>query len=187
MNAVRNMIVAATALLLLASASAGPTVIKRHHNVGGQDIELAAVVIPAGSPVRFKGTDKKYIEGVEFEGRFLLSGKYHFGWDRSLGQWRASIIPDKDVAARLPSFAEVGGAQEIFLSNPRAFAKGVLSKAEFARAGKKRAQASGRTQVWADRLYAFVQCGYPWYSARFIEVAKPKPVAVAKAWEWDAC
>ena len=185
----RSIIVCVCAVFLLhASAAApAPTIIRRHHYIEGQKIDFAAVIIPADSPVRFKGTDKKYIEGVQFEGRFVLSGKYQFGWERRFGQWFASIIPDKDVAARLPSFEEVGGAREIFISNPQEFGKAVLSKAEFAKVGKSHGQATGRTQIRADRLYAYVQCGYPWYSARFLEVVKPSPMVLAKAWEFDSC
>ena len=185
----RSIAVCVCAILFMHAsvAAPAPTIVRRHHTIEGQKIDFAAVIIPANSPVRYKGADKRNIEAVEFEGRFVLSGKYHFGWERRFGQWFASIIPDKGVAARLPSFEEVGGAQEIFLSNPQEFGKAVLSKAEFRKVSRGRGQATGRTQIRADRLYAYVQCGYPWYSARFLEVVKPAPTVLAKAWEFDSC
>ena len=194
MNGHRTLIrtIAALAASLLLAFSVGaepgkPTVIKRHVKDHGQVYDLAAVIVPANSPVRYKGAAKASAEIAEFEGRFVLSGKYYYGWDGALGQWRTIIEPDKAVPASLPSFEEAGGAREIYLDNPQDFARGVLSKAQFARVSRRHGSASGRTAIWADGLSAFVQCGYPWYAARFISDVKPAPVLLAKAREFDAC
>ncbi len=179
----RTAILCACAALLLQSSDAAPKqayTIQAPHNG-------PIAIIPADSFVQFKKSNARNLEYF-FVGRFVLTGTYSYGAN-GWGGFMASIVPDADVAAHLPSFANgVGGAREIFIKNPEVFAKAVIPKEQLAKLKKKGApRATGRIVVWADNLYVMVQCGYPWYSARFISVYKPASVVLAKASDFDHC
>ena len=94
----------AIALLLAGAAPAERTV---PHLGGGP-----ALVIPAGSPVKFRGFDKD--GGARFSGRFVLSGTfvYHCEVECEPGMTEADldlgIVPDPGLAARLPHWKDRG-------------------------------------------------------------------------------
>jgi hypothetical protein len=150
------------------------------------------IVVPVDSPVHYSGPEKRYNKDVAtFKGRFLLTGTYYYGdndfndsGDDNPANYRfvpeAYIIPDDDVAARLPRFVTPKWAQTIFISNPATFANAAISKALARRVRCRHCgDATGHIAIWVDQFSAGTSCGgAPSYEARFLSVYKPAPVAL---------
>jgi hypothetical protein len=151
------------------------------------------VVVPADSPIHYSGT-KKNKDGedvVTFQGRFLLTGTYYYGdndfndsGDEHPSEYvflpQAYIIPDDNVAARLPHFAIQNGRWPIFISNPTTFANAVISKAEARRVRCRTCgDATGHIAIWVDQFSAGKECDAPSYATRFLSVYKLALLVVA--------
>jgi hypothetical protein len=143
------------------------------------------IVIPADSPVQYSALRKENDGQVaSFHGKFRLTGTYHFGdndfndsGDENSSKYifdpQAYIIPDAGIAARLPHFVHRTGHDAIFLRNPVAFAKAVVSKQDARRVRCRGcAAATGHIAIWVDQFSAAVECDSPFYEARFLSVDK---------------
>ena len=143
------------------------------------------IVIPADSPVTFASRGKH--SGVNFDGRFVLSGTYYYGDaefnDGPEVMLELTFIPDPAMAARLPYFKERGRPHAIFLTNGEALAKAVIPGATLAALNKKGAPyATGKVSILVDKFTTQIECDAPEYTARFISVYKPAVlVALAKS------
>lgn len=149
------------------------------------------LIVPTDSPVRFSGFDSKQPPmTAAFEGRFLLTGTYYYGDndfndsgddDPSLYAFlpQAYIIPDDDVATRLPRFAIRNRRQTIFISNPSAFAGAVVSKALARRVRCRHCgDVTGHIAIWVDRFTAGIECDNSVYEVRFLSIYKPARLAL---------
>ena len=167
---------ALAAALLLAGAAPGARVVP--YPPGGPPL-----IIPAGSPVHFTGFTKD--GGARFSGRFVLSGTFVYHCevecepgmtekDLSLG-----IVPDPELAARLPHWKDRGDNMIVDLSRAGSLTGKLAPRGHVADllAGKV-PDIRGHIAVVVDRFGADYGCDYsPYYSARFISVAKPPKLA----------
>ena len=143
-----------------------------------------SIVVPANSPVHYSGT-KDEAGALIFQGRLLLTGTFYYGdndfndsGDDNPSRYKfepqAYIIPDKDVAERLPRFSIRNGRQVLFIQNPVAFAKAVVSDAQARRVRCRRCgDVTGHIAIWADQFSAGIECDAPSYGVRFLSVYKP--------------
>jgi hypothetical protein len=166
--------------LLLLGARQGDRVV-RHPGSG------PALIIPAGSPVRFTGFTKE--GAARFSGRFELSGTFVYHCeiecepgmkerDLSLG-----IMPDPPLAKRMPHWQDRGDGMVIDLSRIESL-RGRIAPARQVAAllGGKIPEIRGRMVVIAKDYSADYGCDFsPYYSARFIAVAKPLKLSKSEA------
>jgi hypothetical protein len=152
------------------------------------------IAVPANSPIRYAGMHKEHGDSVAlFRGKFLLTGTYYYGdndfndsGDEKPSEYvfdpQAYIIPDRDIAERLPHFVIRNGKQTIFLTNPVAFARAAVTKQEARRVRCRTCgDATGRIAIWVDRFSASIDCDSPSYDVHFLSVANPiKTVIVPK-------
>lgn len=166
---------AALAMLLLGARPADRIV---PHPEGGP-----ALVIPAGSPVRFIGFTKD--GGARFTGRFELSGTfvYHCEVECEPGMKERDlsfgIVPDPDLAKRMPHWQDRGNGMVVDLSPIESLRGKIASPKAVAEllAGKV-PDIRGHIVVIASNYSADYGCDYsPYYSARFISVVKPPKLA----------
>jgi hypothetical protein len=167
------------ALLSLALISATPAGKAREIPwVPGSD---EAIVIPAASPVRFKGFNKDHY--AVFSGRFVLTGTFVYGCnvdcDPPNPDVEADIIPDPGSA--LPHWKLRSGDMLIYLVDGERLANQIVSRQERAAllAGKVK-DVRKHVSILVDDFQAGIECDSPFYSARFIAVAKPLKLASAK-------
>lgn len=173
--------VAGLALVLaLLGSSSGDRVVR--HPGGGPPL-----IVPAGSPVKFTGFDKNGVG--KFSGRFVLSGTYvyHCEVECEPGMTERDldigILPDPSLAARLPHWKDRGDNMIVDLSGADTLRGKLGSPRQVADliAGKT-PDIRGRIAVVVDRYVTDYGCDYsPYYSARFIAVAKPPKLATSKA------
>jgi hypothetical protein len=135
------------------------------------------VIVPAGSPVRFSKMDRE--DGAHFTGQFSLSGTYYYGDgefnDGPTFMGVATIVPDRDIVARLPHLAERKNSKfVIYIGNPESFADTVISKSVLARVRRKNGgSASGHIAIKVDRYRVEISCDGASYWARFRSVVTP--------------
>lgn len=175
----RSRAIVALGALLLFGARDGDRVVK--HPGGGP-----ALIIPAGSPVHFTGFTKD--GGARFSGRFELSGTYVYHCDvecqpgmkerdLSLG-----IMPDEALAKRMPHWQDRGDHMVVDLSRIESL-RGKIAPARQVAAvlAGKIADVRGHMVVIARDYAADYGCDYsPYYSARFISVAKRPKLAMSR-------
>lgn len=138
-----------------------------------------SIVIPDGSSLAFRSFDKDNI-AVHFSGRIELSGIYFYGdnvFDSPDNGKAVYFKPDRASMARLPYFIQRGRPDDIFLSNPAAFARAVVPHGMTMR--KAAPYATGHITIIVDRFEASIECDAPNYTARFVSVVKPAPVRFA--------
>ncbi|WP_445145233.1 hypothetical protein [Dyella sp. Tek66A03] len=130
--------------------------------------------IPSSSPVKFLAVGE--YGKVSFQGRFVMSGTYHYGYitndpdaDSDYGALELYFVPDRAIAARLPYWAQRGRVHEIWFRNQEAFVRSVISS-EVIEALKQRKtmSANGRASVVVERYQASVECDYPSYTVSFV-------------------
>ena len=139
--------------------------------------------IPAASMLRFRAFDQ---DGTaKFDGPIKLSGAWYYGGnpidDGTANDSSLYFVPDRESAARLPSFKERGQPSAVYITNASAFLKGIVP--ESARAALARTPGkylSGKIDIWVDEFEAGIECDAPFFNARFLRVAEP-PLRVALA------
>ena len=170
-------------LLSLALVSASP---------GAKPTEIAwtpgsdeAIVIPAASPVRFKGFDKEHY--ARFSGRFVLTGTFVYGCNVECGppmqnaDIEADLIPDPAMAAALPHWKLRNGDLLIYLVDGERLAKQIVTRRErTALMAGKLPDIRKHVAITVDDFQAGIECDSAFYSARFIALAKPVQVAQKK-------
>jgi hypothetical protein len=174
--------------ILSLPAAAGPPELKSIPYPNTTD----SIVIPADSPVHYSGIMNKDGENLlTFQGRFLLTGTFYYGdndfndsGDDHPSEYvfdpQAYIIPDDNVAARLPRFAIRNGRQTIIISNPTIFANAAISKTEARRVRRRNCgDVTGYIAIWVDQFSAGIDCDAPTYVTRFLSVDKPTTLALA--------
>lgn len=142
-----------------------------------------ALIVPAGSPLHFHGFGPE--SAGEFDGAIELSGTWYYGVDPFNGDDTEGadfyFVPDNASYGRLPRFKMRGQAEYIYLTNVIDLLNAVASKADQAKAERKKAKyISGKVTIWIDKLDAGIECDAPTFDAHFLRVAQP-PVRVALA------
>jgi hypothetical protein len=175
----RSRAAVALSALLLFGAREGDRVVK--HPGGGP-----ALIIPAGSPVRFTGFTKD--GGARFSGRFELSGTFVYHCevecepgmkerDLSLG-----IVPDQALAKRMPHWRDRGDHMVVDLSRFESLRGRIVPARQVsALLAGKIPDIRGHMVVIASDYSADYGCDYsPYYSAHFVSLAKPPKLAKSR-------
>ena len=147
--------------------------------------EAEALVVPAGSPIHFIRYDKERV--ARFRGRLVVTGTFIYGCDIECepplgkGDVNGSIVPDPEVAARLPHWKLHDNDMRIFLDGGDRLAAQVISRSERAAilAGKVD-NVRKHVSIVVDDFNATLECDSAAYGARFVSLAKPPKVAKAK-------
>lgn len=145
-----------------------------------------ALVIPDGSPTRLVRFNKQQAE-ARFHGRFVLTGMFVYGCDIECdpplvkNDVHGSIIPDPDVASRLPHWKIRNNDIRILLTGDDRLAAQVLTADERAAllAGKVDSVRK-HVSIVVDDFSASIECDSASYTARFISLTKPPKTASAK-------
>jgi hypothetical protein len=165
-------------LMLLVGAVAGPQTVP--HPGGGP-----ALIIPAGSPVQFRGFDKEAV--ARFDGQFLLSGTFTLNCDMceppaTEDDVDLYVVPDQQLARRMPHWQGRGDRMAIEISNIERLKHSIASSRQLAglASGKIR-ELRGRISIVADHYVADFGCDYsPYYAARFVKLPRPAKLAQVK-------
>jgi hypothetical protein len=163
-----TLMVAAVALCAATAFSAQDKVVNRH---GGDPL-----IVPAASGLHYKSTDG---DGTsKFDGRIMLSGTYYYDAGADADGATLQLIPDRETWARLPRFKEHGTPASLYMSEAKAFAKA---------SGITKRTARGKTQIWADRFEAGIECDVPFFNARFVALVQPLQKFAAKDQDEEGC
>jgi hypothetical protein len=160
-----------TALLLMGAAPAARIV---PHPGGGPGL-----VIPPDSLVTFTGFDENGT--ALFSGEFNLTGKFVYDCPADCEPPMTEedvelvIIPDPDVAARLPHWQERGDDMVVYIDDIEKVKRQIATRQQVDQllAGKI-PEVIGRLSIVADHYSADFGCDYsPYYAARFVAFSKP--------------
>jgi hypothetical protein len=171
--------IAAAALALIAlPAGAAPGDKVFPHPGGGP-----ALIVPAGSPVRFKGFDKNGV--ANFSGRFTLTGTFVYGCQVDCepptvaDNLEFEVLPDPELAKRLPHWEGKGDDMVIDINEAGKLTRTLAGKQQLAALlTGKIPDIRGRISIVVDGFSADFGCDYsPYYVTRFVSVAKPPQLA----------
>lgn len=151
--------------------------------VGGQTqaegLPRPTLIVPADSPVRLRTLSKEDLS-AEFTGSFVLSGTFRYGCTDECRKpfarqdMRLDFFPDAELLARLPRWSGQTGHPEIEIENSATFAAKVIPQATMRTLQYGHLNwVEGRISIVVDRFRTGIACDATWYSARFVEVAKP--------------
>lgn len=165
-------------MLLLVSAAPAEQVIPLP---GGEGESL---IIPADSPVQFRhfGT----ADDAHFSGRFVLAGTYSLECDYCDGpstekDLELSIVPDPQLAARLPHWKVHDNQVKVYMFGERALVRTIGTPEQRAEVvSHKRDDIHGRIAIVVDDFRLAIDCDSSFYSARFVRMAKPLQLAQAQ-------
>lgn len=164
------------ALLLLGAAPA-PRVIPH------PDYPQHRLTIPHDSPVRFRGWDK---DGVAvFDGRFVLSGSWSYGCAFDCGDppddafYQFELRPDPAIAGRLPRWDSSGDMSVIITREDRLIRAVVAPALQAALRADQVPYVMGQVAIQVDDFRTGFSCDSPYFSARFVAIAKPRKLARA--------
>jgi hypothetical protein len=172
-------IAAAAALALIAPPAGAAPGDKMYAHPGGGP----ALVVPAASPVRFKGFDKD--GAANFSGRFTLTGTFVYGCQVDCepptvaDNLEFEVLPDPELAKRLPHWHGKGDGMVIDISGAGKLTRTLANQRQLAALlSGKIPDIRGRISIVVDSFAADFGCDYsPYYGARFISVAKPPEIA----------
>lgn len=150
-----------------------------------------AVIVPGGSPVKFRSAGAGEEPTVKFTGTFTLHGTWHIGAGANVEGWSSPWFePNPDVVARLPYWRGYPAKPtEILFDNAGAFVKALLPPSQLARLhrGKERSY-HGRATIEVDGFFTYMSCGNPYYYAHFRRVITPRSLlARRKTADDNAC
>lgn len=146
-----------------------------------------ALVVPATSPVSFKGFAAPL--DAAFTGRFVLTGVFTYGcqWDCE-GAVRPSefvfyVIPDPALAAQFPHWTHTHNDVRVAISDAEPFLRShITPEQRAALASGKLPLVTGRAAIVVDQFHTSVECGTVFWSARFVAMASPlkvEPIRIA--------
>lgn len=169
---------------LLLSAAPSPQVIP----LPDKEAAGEALVIPADSPVQFRGWNKYGY--AQFAGRFVLTGRFMYGCGESDCQGDGpikesdltlSVVPDPALAARLPNWKIRHNDMMILISRwrPLKHSLGTAAERRLLLSGKT-PYLSGRISIVVDHFETGIECDSANFGARFVEVTKPPKLALTQ-------
>jgi hypothetical protein len=164
----RNLTKIIGVIVTIASLSTMASDLKKIHVENGLDYS-----IPTSSPVRSATIDRNRV--AFFQGRFVMSGTYHYGYVSSdpNGELELYFIPDKASADRLPYWAERGHVHEVWFTNQDVFVREVIPSVEVENLKNKRTlSVSGKVAVVVERYQASVECDNPDYAVSFVTASQ---------------
>lgn len=155
-----------------AAQVAKPQVVALHPGSEGSD----AIVVPPGSHMQLASFPGEYGNEAKFRGNFTVSGAYElsgYGDESTVTIW-----PDDKSIKSLPYWRQRGGPEELYLSNPWAFAEAVVAKEKLAKlkAGKLE-KVRGTVTIVADDYETSIECDVAGFSARFVSLVKAMQIA----------
>ena len=134
-----------------------------------------AIIVPAGSPMQLASAAAEY-SNTKFRGQFTLSGAYEivgYGNDASVTIW-----PDRKSLEKLPYWRLRGGPDELYLSNPWAFAQAVVGKDKLNKLKNGKLESvRGRVTIIADDYETSIECDAANFSARYVSLVKAMQIA----------
>jgi hypothetical protein len=143
-----------------------------------------ALIIPAGSSVQFRGFDK--YGRAHFGGRFVLTGSFTYGCAVDCDGpardafFRFDVVPDPNVAARLPHWKVHHNDIKIVVSREAPLVRKITTQRQRADIKSQRIpDIQGRITIMVDEFETGLDCDSANFSARF--VALPKAPKFAKA------
>lgn len=161
---------------LIVSASPGPQIIP----LPGEDSYGEALIIPADSPVKFQRFDQ--YGRAHFSGRFALTGKFSWGceWDcdgstsvNEAENFDLQLIPDADVAARLPRWKVHDNDIAVSISGASRFTHSITTSLQRADLASGRLEdVEGRVSITVDQFETGLDCDSANASARFVAVTQ---------------
>ena len=175
-----KIIAASTTPLLLASAAPSSQIIS-HPRYANE-----AVVVPTGSPVRFRDFDKD--SGyARFDGSFVLTGKFIYGCGSNCADYEGpveesdllvAIEPDPRLVARLPHWKARQQDMLIFITGEQKLARAIATPRQHAAllAGKI-PNLNGRIALLVDDFQTGLECDSATFTARFVSIAQAPEVA----------
>jgi hypothetical protein len=178
-NHVARFTVMPLAVLLISATSAEQVIPLPDQDAGGE-----ALVVPADSPVHFRGWNKYHY--AQFDGRFVLTGTFMYGCEADCeggGPYKTSdleltVVPDPGLKARLPNWKIRHNDMMILISRSRSLQASLGSSVERRRllAGKL-PYIAGRISIVVDHFETGIECDSANFGARFVAVAKPARMA----------
>jgi hypothetical protein len=151
-----------------------------------------ALIVPSDSPARFQHLGRRL--DAHFSGRFVLSGEFAYGCsvgcdapltERDLALY---VIPDSALADRLPHWKEHGRNLRIYIDNPEAFGRKVVSaRTRTALIDGKLDHVTGHATIVVDRLAATIECDTGSYSVHLIAFAKPTTLGPVRTSDIHGC
>ena len=162
------------AALLVGSATPGQVIPHPH-------AEGEALIIPPDSPVRFRGFDKRSGYG-HFKGRFVLTGTFSYGCGSNCADYEGpleksdlhiGIVPDPELAARLPNWKIRNNDMMIFINSDEPLAAAIANPEQRAAllAGKI-SSLQGRIAIVVDNFQAGLECDSATFTARLVAIAE---------------
>ena len=164
------------ATVLVASLACASTPIHVHDGLD--------YAIPKGSPVKFVSLAQYGV--ANFQGRFVMSGSYHYGYitndpsrDATFGQLELYFLPDTAIRKILPYWKERGAVREMRFKNEHDFVTTVISTDDLTKLKEKKIfSVTGRAWIVVENYEASVECDYPTYAVTFVSIERPQ-VSVA--------
>lgn len=149
-----------------------------------------ALIVPAQSSLHFHNFGPE--SAGEFDGAIELSGTWYYGVDPFNGDDTEGanfyFVPDNASYGRLPRFKVRGQPEYIFLTNAIDLLNLVASKADQAKAEKKKAKyISGKVTIWIDKFDAGIECDAPTFDAHFLRIAQPSMRMAAANMPGEGC
>jgi hypothetical protein len=142
--------------------------------------DIDTIVVPAGSPLKFKSFDKDE-DTAHFTGRVILSGTYHYGIDELSDDWTVYLVLDRESRAQLPYWQTRPGDGFIWIENEADFVRAVIPRAMVDALHKKKSGSiTGHVSIVAEDYKAAVVCDAPDYSVRFVSLATANVAALNK-------
>jgi len=146
---------------------------------GDQD---EALVVPAGSPVQFRGFDKHGV--AHFSGRFVLTGSFAYGCRIDCegpakdAFFRFDFVPDPALAARLPHWKVRDHDIRINVSRYSPLVRQIATRRQQADIKAQRIpDIQGRITIMVDQFETAIECDSASFSARFVALPEAPRLA----------
>jgi hypothetical protein len=162
------------ALLLLGAAPA-PTIIPHPEYANHR------LIIPHDSPVKFRRWQE---HGVAiFDGQFVLAGSWSYGCAFDCGDppdeayYQFELRPDPAFAGRMPHWNSSSDMSVIITREDRLVRSVVAPDLRAALRADKVPYVMGRVSIVVDEFRTGFSCDSPYFSARFVAIAKAQKLA----------
>ncbi|MEO6359345.1 MAG: hypothetical protein ABIO43_02065 [Sphingomicrobium sp.] len=181
MRIVRNLAAFAAPGLALLLAGAAPA----DRVIPLPEADDEALIIPADSPVKFRGFDKYGV--AHFSGKFVLTGSFTYGCWSSCADYNGPVTEgyldvrieaDPELAARLPHWKLRKGPMLVLINREQRFARTVATREQHrSLLSGKLGSVQGRAAIIVDDFRTGIECDSENHSARFISLAKLPKIA----------
>lgn len=145
-------------------------------------------LVPEGSPVKLASIGQYHL--VSFEGQFILTGTYHYGYlnadapenEATYNNLELYFLPAQKIANQLPHWKQRGKVHEMWFSNPDEFINTVIPEKIVEQLKRKeKLSVTGKVSILVNNYRVSIECDYPAYSVNFVSVYKPSNFHVGNA------